>query len=89
MVVVSDPSLADSIDAAIIDLATTLGVDSSLVGITSVSSVTWSDAALGCPRPGYAYAQIITPGFLVVLVHQDREYRYHSDLDGPPFLCEI
>ena len=88
---VSDPGLADSIDAAIIDLATTLGVDSSgNVGIRSASSITWSDTALGCPQPGYAYAQVVTPGFLVVLVYQDqdREYRYHSDLDGPPFLCE-
>ncbi len=88
---VSDPGLADSVDAAIIDLATTLGVDSSgNVGIRSASSITWSDTALGCPQPGYAYAQVVTPGFLVVLVYrdQDREYRYHSDLDGPPFLCE-
>ena len=89
---VSDPGLADIIDVAIIDLATTLGVDSSgNVGIRSASSITWSDAALGCPQPGYAYAQVVTPGFLVVLVYQDqdREYRYHSDLDGPPFLCEM
>ena len=88
---VSDPDLADIIDVAIIDLATTLGVDSSgNVGIRSASSITWSDTALGCPQPGYTYAQVVTPGFLVVLVYrdQDLEYRYHSDLGGPPFLCE-
>ena len=28
--------------------------------------MTWSDASLGCPQPDMGYAQVVTPGYLVL-----------------------
>jgi len=39
-----------------------------------------SDASLGCPKPDMVYAQVITPGFLVVLEAMGDEYEYHTDV---------
>lgn len=37
------------------------------VAVVSVKAVEWPDASLGLPEPGKAYAQVITPGHLVVV----------------------
>jgi hypothetical protein len=42
----------------------------------------WSDASLGCPEPGKAYAQVITPGYRIVLRVGEKEYELHSDREG-------
>ena len=39
----------------------------------------WSDASLGRPQPGMMYAQVITPGYLVVLEADGQQYTYHTD----------
>ncbi len=70
------------------DLARRLNIAPEQIALEAVNSVDWPDTGLGCPLPGYAYAQVITPGFAIVLVHQGGNYRYHSDALGPPFLCQ-
>ncbi len=40
---------------------------------------TWPDTSLGCPQKGMMYAQVITPGFRVVLAVNDQDYEYHTD----------
>ena len=35
--------------------------------VISSEAVNFSDASLGCPQPGMAYAQVITPGYRVLL----------------------
>ena len=35
--------------------------------VTSSEAVNFSDASLGCPQPGMAYAQVITPGYRVLV----------------------
>ena len=47
----------------------------------------WSDASLGCPQPGMAYAQVITPGFRIALEAQGQLYQYHTDTKGQILLC--
>jgi hypothetical protein len=44
----------------------------------------WPDSSIGCPQPGMAYAQIITPGYILTLDTDDflAEVQVHSDLDG-------
>jgi len=44
----------------------------------------WPDSSIGCPQPGMAYSQIITPGYIVTVDTNDflAEVQVHSDGDG-------
>ena len=42
------------------------GTDYKQVEVLSVESVDFSDSSLGCPQPGMAYIQVITPGHKVM-----------------------
>ena len=44
-----------------------------------VEPVDWPDSSLGCPQPDMMYAQVITPGYRVVLALDDQEYVYHTN----------
>ena len=56
-----------------------LGIDD-LDGIELVRAepVDWPDASLGCPEKGMAYAQVVTPGWRVILRIQGRDWRVHA-----------
>lgn len=60
------------------DLAQHLGVPESAVTVRTVESVEWPDASLGCPQPGMMYAQVITPGYRIVLEAGGKTYAYHT-----------
>ncbi len=83
----SDPRFEPLIVQARADLATRLGVRPEVIDLKKAETVQWSDSSLGCPQPGYFYAQVITPGFLIVLDSGGKEYSYHSD-GTRIFLCE-
>ena len=68
------------VELAIDDLIQKTGVELKAVRLVSVEAVQWSDASLGCPKPDMVYAQVITPGFLVVLEAMGDEYEYHTDV---------
>ncbi len=69
------------------DLAQRLDLSPWEISVTSIQAVEWSDASLGCPQPGMAYAQVITPGFLIVLEASGQTYEYHSDAGRFVILC--
>ena len=73
--------------AAIEDLAGRLSVDQSTITVTRHEEVEWSDGSLGCPQPGFNYTQAITPGYLIVLTVDGRDYEYHGRPGGSPFYC--
>lgn len=50
--------------------------------LESSEKVEWSDASLGCPQEGYAYAQVVTPGFKLVFKNADKSYAVHTNADG-------
>lgn len=56
-----------------------LGVAPETIQIVSVDARDWPDTSLGCPRPGEAYAQVITPGFLIVVEADGERIEFHSD----------
>lgn len=60
------------------DLAARLDIAENEISVTSVEAVQWNDTSLGCPKPGMAYATVITPGYRLVLKAGDREYTYHT-----------
>jgi len=69
------------------DLAERLDLAPEAIQLVSVEAVEWSDASLGCPQPGMMYAQVITPGFRVVLEVEKQEYEYHTDTGRFIVLC--
>jgi hypothetical protein len=74
-------------DLARADLAQKLDVSVKQIQVITVEAVDWPDASLGCPEPGKAYAQMITPGYQIVLSVQGKKYEYHSNL-GDVLLCQ-
>ena len=63
-------------------LADELGADGGDFKLDSSEGVGWSDASLGCPKEGYAYAQVITPGYKLVFDLAGTTYAVHTNSDG-------
>ncbi len=63
-------------------LATELDTHRLDVILHSVETVAWSDASLGCQQAGYAYAQVVTPGWRLVFVVDGAEHAVHTDDTG-------
>jgi hypothetical protein len=83
--VAENPAVA----AAVADLAKQKGVEPSRIGVASVEAVEWPDSSLGCPQPGRAYAQVITPGWRIRLTLDGQTYEYHANQDGTTVvLCQ-
>lgn len=61
------------------DLARRKGVDKSEITVVKVEAVDWPDTSLGCPQPDMMYAQVITPGYRIVLSCAGETHVYHSD----------
>lgn len=73
-----------TLNAAIQALGDQLGTPLTTADLTSW---TWeeeffSDASLGCPQPGMAYAQQITRGFKITLIYNGITYDYRLTPDG-------
>jgi hypothetical protein len=49
----------------------------------------WSDASLGCPEAGKAYAQVITPGWVVTVDTDDlsTELQVNTDTGSRAVIC--
>jgi hypothetical protein len=69
------------------DLAQRASVKPETITVVSTTEQQWPDAALGCPKPGEMYAQIIVPGYRVVLQAGGEKYAYHSDQRGNFVVC--
>ncbi|GAB4476447.1 MAG: hypothetical protein Kow00124_18530 [Anaerolineae bacterium] len=80
-----DPRQIELAAAAL--LAAELGVGPGAVTVLDWLAVQWPDAGLGCPQEGAAYAQVITPGYLVTLAVEGRVYRAHLDAAGGGVIC--
>lgn len=73
------PEQPAPVDAARTDLADRLGIDVGAIAVVSVEAVEWRNACLGAARPDEVCAQVITPGYRVVLRADDSQYVYHTD----------
>ncbi len=70
------------------DLAARQTINGEAIKVANIERVEWSDASLGCPAPDQAYAQVVTPGFRVLLQVHDEVYEYHTDEAGEFVLCQ-
>ena len=71
------PEAEAAVQAAVDDLRTRTGSPEE-IEIRLVEQVDWSDSSLGCSEPDMMYAQVITPGYRVILAVGDEEYVYHT-----------
>lgn len=69
----------DVVRAALSQAAAELGVTPEQLTIITVEARDWPDSSLGCPQPGRAYSQIVTPGYRVVVQASGRDYEYHTN----------
>lgn len=84
---VSSPSPSNAeaqpaIDAVLNDAAKQLNVSRNDLHVDQVEAREWPDKALGCPRQGQLYAQIVTPGYLIVVSGPGKQLEYHTDARG-------
>jgi len=57
------------------------------VRILAAQQVTWPDASLGCPEPGFSYAQVLTEGIQLLLLYEREKFDYRiAGIHGQ--LCE-
>lgn len=68
-------------------LASRLDVPVENVTVVDGEEVTWSSTALGCPAPDMFYAQMMTPGYRIILEADGERYRYHTDQNEHLVLC--
>ena len=78
----------EALAAAIANLSQQTGVPADEITLVSMEATKWSDTSLGCPQEGYMYAQVITPGYLIVLAAQGQQYEYHTDQTTNVVLCQ-
>jgi len=69
-------------------VATELGLELNSVRIVSVEKVDWPDPCLGVPDPLELCAQVITPGYRIVLDANGQQVIYHTDETGLNFRRE-
>ncbi len=69
------------------DLAQRLSVAADQITVVSAEYEDWPDSSLGCPQPGMAYSQVLTPGYRFILQYGQKQYDYHTGLKGTLVLC--
>lgn len=74
--------LAAALDAARQALAEQLNLAVEAIKVEKVEARDWPDACLGLPGPDEACAEVITPGFQVVLSVEGKTYEYRTDMTG-------
>jgi hypothetical protein len=73
------PEYSPVVDIAKKDLSERLNIQIVDIRLVKEEAVDWPDTSLGYSEEGMNYAQVITPGFRIILKAQDKLYEYHSD----------
>lgn len=66
-------------DAAVSKLAKNLDLDASKIKVVSSEAVEWPDACLGITKEGVACAQVVTPGYKIILEANGKQVEYHTN----------
>jgi CO/xanthine dehydrogenase Mo-binding subunit len=82
------PQANPALEAAMAQAATRLGIARADLRIDRLEAREWPDAALGCPQPGVLYAQVLSPGYLIVISGAGKQLEYHTDERGKVVLCQ-
>jgi Ferritin-like domain len=68
-------------------IADDLGAPPETVQVVSMEPRNWPDTSLGCPQPDMLYAQVVTPGYLVLVDVSGKRIEYHTDERGTVVRC--
>jgi hypothetical protein len=79
---VGDPAARPAVEAVLRDAAARLGVPREQLVVERVEEREWPDTSLGCPQPGFLYAQVITPGYLIIVSGAGQRLEYHTNASG-------
>ncbi len=89
----ADPPIAAKCKA---DLAERLELKAQDVKLVEVTPVNWPDASLGMPEIGKAYAQVLTPGYRIILEARGMHYLYTASekafrygSERPAWYCSV
>lgn len=84
-----DGPLTRLVERAMHDLLQATNAEMGDISVVSTEEVEWGDTGLGCPAPGEMYAQMITPGYFIVLQSGPNTFDYHTGIDpeGPLVQC--
>jgi len=74
--------LPAGLDTAVQTLARLLNLEPSQIRVILAEPVEWSDACLGVAVVGRLCAQVVTPGYRVVLEAQGKQYEFHTNNSG-------
>ncbi len=69
-------------NAALADAEGLFGVDESEIVVESAAFQEWSNSCLDAADEGELCAEVITPGFVIVIEIEGTQYEYHTDLSG-------
>jgi hypothetical protein len=75
--------------AALLSDLAARGVTTDGLAVVSARAMTWPSGALGCPKPGMAYTQMVTDGYQVVVKAGGKTYDYRYGMTATPRLCEL
>jgi hypothetical protein len=78
----AQPDLPEAVVAAEQKLSEELGIPVKEIEVASFSREEWPNACLGLAEPGEMCAQVITPGWRVVLTVDGGEYIFRTDDSG-------
>lgn len=79
--------LVPALALASAEVARDQGLAANEVKLVSFRAVNWPNPALGCPKMGVMYTQVITPGYILVLRVGGKEVEYHTDTTGRAVTC--
>jgi|WetSurMetagenome_2_1015567.scaffolds.fasta_scaffold844843_1 hypothetical protein len=78
----------DYLKMAIDNLSNMEHLDKTKIIVKSAEVIDWGDTSLGCPKEGMIYAQIITPGYKIMLSAEGKDFDYHAGLKRAVF-CSV
>ncbi len=76
------PGDPPAVMAARTAMAVQLGLELDMVKVWTVEPMTWPDACLGVPQPDEMCAQVLTPGYRIVIEVNGVRYVLHTDETG-------
>lgn len=77
----------DMVQLAVKDLSKRLDIAENEIFVEQVKPIEWPDATLGCPKPGMDFSPMLTPGYIITLEVDGKEYVYHTDDVDRVILC--
>ena len=76
----SNKEIPDYIGLVLAKIISDENIDSKNLILNSFEEVTWNTSSLGCPINGMFYAQVITNGYKLNLLKNNKTEEYHTDL---------